>query len=69
MKTYPYSVWHTQGGGLVRRAGDYYVFVEAPDPSTHLKVGDTMPDEWGLAPANDLAVQEMTEAEGTGSFS
>ena len=52
---YPFSVWGTKGGGLVREVGaDVYIFVEAPD-CPGLNVGDTMPAEWGIIPANDTA--------------
>lgn len=55
-QTYNFPVFGTQGGGLVRIVGvDQYEFVEAPDPIMELKVGDLMPSEWGIAPANDRA--------------
>lgn len=56
-RTYDYPVWGTQGGGLVRACGDRYIFVTKPD-CPGLDVGDFMPDEWGIVPANDLAWQE-----------
>jgi hypothetical protein len=59
-QNYRYPVWATQGGGLVREAGSGYIFIEKPD-CPELDVGDTMPDEWGLIPANDLATTEMDE--------
>jgi hypothetical protein len=58
-RDYKYSVWHTQGGGLVREVGDKFIFVEAPDSCYGLDVGDDMPAEWGIHPANDLAQAEM----------
>ncbi|MDO8472050.1 MAG: hypothetical protein Q7S64_02820 [bacterium] len=63
MKTYRFPVWGTQGGGLVRRSGDQYVFVEAPRDVPSLDVGDLMPSEWGVIPANDLAAEELEEEE------
>ena len=59
-KIYPYAVWVTQGGGLARRLHKgmalpgLFVFVEAPH-SQSLGVGDYVPEEWGLEPANGLA--------------
>ena len=64
---YTTPVFHTQGGGLARRAhpgSDIFYFVEAPDRGTGLSVGDRVPDEWGLAPANDLARQEDDQPDG-----
>ena len=61
-REYKYPVWGTQGGGLVREVNGAYVFVEQPDcPS--LDVGDTMPDEWGIVPANQRARNEMDQDE------
>lgn len=38
----------TQGGGMVVAAGKgRYVFVS--DPPTGFKIGDYMPEEWGIA--------------------
>ncbi len=56
---YDYPVWATQGGGLVRHeSGNRYIFVKKPD-CQGLKVGDEMPEEWGVIPANDHARQDM----------
>jgi len=57
---YNYPVWGTQGGGIVRESGSGYIFVTKPN-CPGLDVGDTMPDEWGLIPANDLATEEAHE--------
>mgnify|MGYP007077527449 CR=1 FL=1 len=57
-RTYDYPVWGTQGGGLVREVGSVYIFVEKPD-CPGLDVGDTMPEEWGITPANDVANAEV----------
>jgi hypothetical protein len=57
-KEYPFPVFGTQGGGLARqigRTGQTFIFVEAPD-CPGLDVGDTVPQEWGLAPANQPAL-------------
>lgn len=56
--TYPYAVFGTQGGGLVRQQGERYVFVEEPTGSG-LDVGDTIPEEWGIVPANEAARREV----------
>ena len=50
-KRYDYPVYGTQGGGLVRSVGQTYIFVEKPD-CPGLDVGDEMPEEWGVIPAN-----------------
>jgi hypothetical protein len=65
-KTYDFPVFGTNGGGLVKQQGnsDTYIFVEAPDPSTGLTIGDTMPVEWGLAPANQAARALMNRSQG-----
>jgi hypothetical protein len=67
-RDYNYPVFGTQGGGLVREVSQNpfsYVFVEKPD-CPGLDVGDTMPKEWDLIPANqaarDLLDQEDREA-------
>jgi hypothetical protein len=64
---YDFPVYGTQGGGLVRRSGDHYVFVEKPN-CPGLEVGDKMPDEWGLAPANQAAREEMSETDDDDHF-
>lgn len=51
---YTYPVWGTQGGGLVREVNGQHVFVTKPDCVAY-NVGDTMPPEWGLIPANAAA--------------
>jgi hypothetical protein len=51
---YDYPVYGTQGGGLVRRVGNQCIFVEKPD-CPGLDVGDTMPTDWDIIPANQLA--------------
>ncbi len=60
---YAFPVWATQGGGLVREAGQSGVchFVEAPEPGMNLSVGDTMPSEWSIVPANNAARVAMEE--------
>ena len=54
---YPYSLYGTQGGGLARREGSRFIFIEAPD-ITGLEVGDDVPDQWDLIPANKNARDE-----------
>ena len=60
-KAYDFPVYYTQGGGLAREvAPGICVFVEEPVGSG-LKVGDTMPKEWGIIPANELAKEQMQD--------
>lgn len=61
--TFPFPVWGTQGGGLVREEGrsGVYHFVQAPDVGMRLSVGDTMPAEWGIVPANNAAHVAMED--------
>lgn len=52
-----FPVFVTQGGGLVREISQnpyVYVFVEKPD-CPGLDVGETMPKEWDIVPANQAA--------------
>ncbi|MBY0473051.1 hypothetical protein K2Q00_02060 [Patescibacteria group bacterium] len=53
---YPYPVWGTDQGGVVRRRkpDGIYIFVKAPGHSG-LAFGDTLPDGWNIAPANEAA--------------
>ena len=60
MSNYDFPVFGTQGGGLVREVNGKYIFVEKPQ-CPGLDVGDEMPDEWGIAPANLAASQEMED--------
>ncbi len=58
LEAYPFPVFGTQGGGLVREVSQnpfVYGFVEAPEGCPSLQVGDTMPSEWDIAPANQAA--------------
>lgn len=61
-REFKYPVWGTQGGGLVRQIGDKYIFITKPD-CPGLDVGDDMPEEWGVIPANWRAKQEMARHE------
>lgn len=63
MTEYKFPVYGTQGGGLVREIDDSFYFVEAPD-CPGLTVGDKMPEEWGLVPANAAARRVFEEEEG-----
>jgi hypothetical protein len=58
-KTYDFPVYATQGGGLARRSGDTYIFEESPPPEMGLGVGDVVPREWDLIPANSAAEEEV----------
>ena len=53
-RRYDYPVYGTQGGGLVREVNGAYIFVEKPN-CPGLDVGDTMPTEWDIIPANTQA--------------
>lgn len=56
--------WLTQGGGLaVTDATGTCVFVEAP-ACPGFNVGDAVPSDWGLAPANDAAYRAMEATDG-----
>ena len=60
-RTYNFPVYGTQGGGLVREVSKNpfkYIFVEKPD-CPGLDVGDFMPEEWDLIPANQEARDEV----------
>lgn len=63
-KTYNFPVFGTQGGGLVRelktQKGYKYIFVEAPD-CPGLGVGDFMPEEWDIIPANRQAREAISD--------
>jgi len=65
------ALWATQGGGLARHlSGDTYVWYELPDWMTALPdgdkdkaaIGDPIPPEWGLIPANQAAMDEMSRS-------
>ena len=63
-ESYNFPVFATQGGGLVREISTNpyrYEFVEKPDCSG-LNVGDRMPEEWGIMPAN-FAAQKLIDEE------
>jgi len=55
-----YPIWGTQGGGLVREIGNRFFFIEKPD-CPGLNVGDKMPEQWGVIPANQHARYEMED--------
>lgn len=59
---YGFPVWGTQGGGLARKEGRIFVFITKPD-CPDLDVGDMVPDEWDLAPANQDAHDEDSSLE------
>jgi hypothetical protein len=52
---YKFPVYGTQGGGIARFVGEKLIFVEAPKQSTGLTVGDEVPEQWDIQPANELA--------------
>ena len=55
-----YAVFGTQGGGYVRWDDSLqdYVFVEPPEDTPELRVGDRLPEKWDLIPANSQARHE-----------
>lgn len=53
--SFSFAVWRTENGGLVRKRGEDYVFVEMPN-CLKFEIGDVMPDEWDITPANDEAL-------------
>ncbi|MDO8590191.1 MAG: hypothetical protein Q7R69_02870 [bacterium] len=55
--TYNFGIYGTQGGGLARKVGETYIFVTKPD-CPGLGIGDDVPREWDLVPANAQAVTE-----------
>lgn len=59
-RTYNFPVFATQGGGLVReidtKEGCQYIFVEASPDFPELPVGSFMPEQWGVHPANQRAI-------------
>ena len=55
---YNFPVYGTQGGGLARDVNGILVFVEKPDGCPELGVGDEVPCEWDIQPANRLAREE-----------
>lgn len=66
-----FALWGTQGGGLARWDEDRqtYVWHELPDwyatSGITEKVGDPIPRDWDLIPANEAACNEMfSEDEG-----
>lgn len=60
---YNFAVFAAQGGGLVRRVGNAFIFVEAPN-CPGLEIGDEMPKEWDFQPVNKLAQQDCEEHRG-----
>ena len=64
-KTYNFPVFGTQGGGLVRElktnSGYKYIFVEAPPQGMGLGIGDFMPEQWDIIPANKQAREAIKE--------
>ena len=63
MKKYPFAVFNTSGGGLVRRDGSTFTFIIKPNQEAWpgFDVGDRMPDDWGVDPANQLAEQDFVD--------
>ena len=68
------ALWGTQGGGLARWDDhkSVYVWHELPDwyaeSGIQERVGDPIPAEWGLAPANESARNDMQEGEAEDLF-
>lgn len=46
--------YRTSGGGLAKRNSDgKMVFIEAPDESFNLHIGEEVPEFWRIFPEND----------------
>jgi len=58
MRDYP--VYGTQGGGLAREVNGVFVFIEKPD-CPGFDVGDELPEEWDVIPANVMARDDMDD--------
>jgi hypothetical protein len=57
-------VWTTQGGGLACSSGDDFVWHEVPQEfAGSFHVGDPIPEEWGIHPANQAAMDIMSAEE------
>jgi hypothetical protein len=61
-----FALWATQGGGLARwdDAQGCDVWHEAPSQFPEFKVGEPIPRQWDLIPANDAARAEIREGGG-----
>lgn len=57
-RNYNFPVYYTQGGGLVRSIENCYIFIEKPN-CPGLDIGDIMPEQWGIVPANSVAMAEL----------
>ncbi|OHA59562.1 MAG: hypothetical protein A2589_01725 [Candidatus Vogelbacteria bacterium RIFOXYD1_FULL_46_19] len=55
-----YPVYSTQGGGLVREVNGTFIFIEEPN-CPGFCVGDEVPSEWDLQPANELAREKESK--------
>jgi len=62
MKERKYPVYKTQGGGFAREVGGHFIFIEEPD-CPGFCVGDDVPSEWDLQPANELAREKEHDDE------
>lgn len=60
-ESYGCAVYQTRFNGLVRWVDGVYVFVEKPD-CPGLDIGDDMPKEWHVTPANERAREAADEA-------
>jgi len=67
MKHYNFPVYGTQGGGLARNVEGKFIFVEKPD-CPGLSVGDEVPEQWDIIPANQLAKDSEEFARSTDEF-
>jgi hypothetical protein len=54
-----YPVYGTQGGGLARNVNGVFIFIEKPPGQPALDVGDDVPSEWDMVPANQKARNEI----------
>ena len=44
------QIFATQGGGKVQWINEAYRFIESPPDFPDIKIGDVIPDKWGIAP-------------------
>ena len=60
---YDFPVYRTQGGGLVKEVDGKLVWVETPNSPAfaYMNVGDEMPEDWDITPANELARKELID--------
>lgn len=53
-RDFNFPIWATQGGGYTREVAGAFIFIS--EPPKGFVIGDRVPREWGLEPANEAAV-------------